>query len=521
MSATGDTRRRSPARVLFWLVLLMGAYWVPRGLQSNADSHLALSYALVEHHTARIDPYAAHLLDKAVYCGPHTDVRTCKHYFSDKAPGASLWAAAVYAVLRPVLPASMIPSGPNADRFLLRWLLTLLCITLPCAVFAATYWRFCRRFAPADDALWLTIAYAFGSMALPFSVLLFSHALSAALLFWAFILLYGQGGQDPAAPRYTPALAAGVLAGYAIGCEYPTVLIAFLLGLYALYQGHAEISTRPMPRPQSPSAAIQQHPKGTRSEDQAGCGSPRDSTFAAGSPLTPRIGRAVAYAGGVGLGLVPTVLYNLAAFGTPLVGGYTHLTDPYYAHGMARGILGVGLPQWDAVWGTTFSPYRGLFVLSPWLLMAAPGLWWMAHRGLRREAWLCGAISVVYFLFQSGYAFWDGGASVGPRQFLPALPFLAFPVLFTLGDWRVRQLGRVLIVLSVLQLFLVIITNPLYGDPRYVPNVRIPFVDQTLHDIATAHLQNNWGMVFALPSYASLLPLLFCLGWLWSRRQWA
>ncbi len=187
--------RRAPAgsigRVLFWLVFLMGAYWIPRGLQSNSDSHLALSFALVEHHTTKINPYAAQLLDKAVYCGPRTDVRTCKQYYTDKAPGVSLWVASVYAVLRPVLPPAMMPTGPKADRFLLRWLLTLLCITAPCGAFAATFWKFCRRFASPTTALWLVVGYAFGSMALPFSVLLFSHALSAALLFWAFMLIFG------------------------------------------------------------------------------------------------------------------------------------------------------------------------------------------------------------------------------------------------------------------------------------------------------------------------------------------
>jgi hypothetical protein len=210
-------------------------------------------------------------------------------------------------------------------------------------------------------------------------------------------------------------------------------------------------------------------------------------------------------------------LYNVVSFHTLFAGGYAHLTDPYFAHGMARGILGVGLPQWNAIWGTTFSPYRGLFILSPWLLLAGPGFAAMARRGLAREAWLCGVVSVSYFLFQAGYAFWDGGASVGPRHFLPALPFLAFPVLFTFQDARLRRVGHYLICFSVAQLVLIVMTNPLYGDPRYVPNVMVPFFDQTLHDLAIGRLQNNWGMVFALPSYASLIPLVL-LVYLGARR---
>ncbi len=222
-----------------------------------------------------------------------------------------------------------------------------------------------------------------------------------------------------------------------------------------------------------------------------------------------RIARAAAYGCGIAVGLAPAELYNLLAFHTLSAGGYTHLTDPYFAHGMAQGILGVGLPQWNAIWGTTFSPYRGLFILSPWLLLAVPGFAAMARRGLTLEAWLCGVISAAYFLFQAGYAFWDGGASVGPRHFLPALPFLAFPVLFAFQDARLRRVGQYLICFSVVQLALTVMTNPLYGDPRYVHNVMFPFFDQTLHDLAIGRLQNNWGMVFALPSYASLIPLVF------------
>jgi hypothetical protein len=478
--------RRAPGgsigRVLFWLVFLMGAYWIPRGLQSNSDSHLALSFALVEHHTARINPYATQLLDKAVYCGPHTNPRTCKQYYTDKAPGVSLWVAAVYAVLRPVLPPAMMPTGPKADRFLLRWLLTLLCVTAPCGAFAATFWKFCRRFAAPTTALWLVVGYSFGSMALPFSVLLFSHALSAALLFWAFMLLFSLRSSRPAWPEPGSAgapsptkperenahfrrrcLTAGVFGGFAIGCEYPTLIIVGLLGLYVL---------------------------------------------AAKSPTKVRIARAIAYGCGIAVGLAPAELYNVLTFHTLFAGGYAHLTDPYFAHGMARGILGVGLPTWNAIWGTTFSPYRGLFILSPWLLLAGPGFAAMARRGLGLEAWLCGVISAAYFLFQAGYAFWDGGASVGPRHFLPALPFLVFPVLFAFQDARSRRIGQALICFSVVQIVLIVMTNPLYGDPRYVHNVMFPFFQQTLHDLIIGRLQNNWGMVFALPSYASLIPLL-------------
>jgi hypothetical protein len=441
------------------MILAVAVYFVPRGLQANPDSHLALTYALVEQHSARIDDYATNLLDQAVYCGPHTDVHSCRHRYTDKAPGISLLAAAIYLPLHLVIT----PPAPHADRFLLRFLLTLLTISLPCAVFAATYWQFMAGFVGAWPAMLTAVGYGLGSMALPFTTLLFSHALSAALLFWAFMLLNRTNGSTS---RRGAAIAAGALAGYAIGCEYPAVLIAALLGVYALLRhGRAR----------------------------------------------PDIALFWWYCLGAAIGLLPAAVYNTIAFGSPFALGYGHLTDPYYAQGMAHGILGVGLPTWQSVWDASFSPYRGLFFLSPWLLLAAPGLVRMARGGLEAEAWLCAIVGVVYFLFEISYAFWDGGASVGPRHFLPALPFLAFPTAFAFQQPALRKLGAILITVSVAAMVLVVGTNPLFGDPRFVRHVGNPLVDQTLHDLTNGQVQNNWGMVLHLAGAASLIPLVVLL----------
>ena len=454
---------RPAFRLLFLLVLLTCAYFIPRGVQANADSHLALTFSLVEHATARVDAFAPYLIDKAAYCGPVPG--PCHHYYTDKAPGLSLLITPVYLALRPVLPASMVPKDPSVDRFLLRYLLTILTVGLCGAIFAASFWRFASRFASAGWALAVGAAYALGSIALPFSSLAFTHAVSAALLFWAFMLLYRRRTEQ--GPGL--AVAAGALAGFAVACEYPTVLIALLLGAYALFS-----ATRPL--------------EGLKA------------------------GTLVALGGA--LGFAPALVYNLAVYGGPISQGYAHLTNSYYAAGMAHGILGVGLPTWSAAWGTTFSPYRGLFILSPWLLLAIPGFRRLWQSGLRAETGLCLAVVAVYFIFQCGYAFWDGGASVGPRHFLPALPFLAFPVLFAGERPLLRRLGMALIVWSSAVMLLVMATNPLFADPYYVKSVSNPLIDQTLHDVARGAWQNNWGMVFGLRGPSALLPLGLAAAWI-------
>jgi hypothetical protein len=297
-------------------------------------------------------------------------------------------------------------------------------------------------------------------MALPFSTLLFSHALVAALMFWSFIALYRF--RTNSEHRFRLPFCAGLFGGFAIGCEYPAAIIAMLLGVYLL---------------------------------------------AATANFRHAIRSALVYAIGLLAGFAPAMVYNVLAFGSPLSQGYAHLTNQYYAHGMAHGLFGVGFPSLQALWGTSISPYRGLFFISPWLLLAIPGLWRMRLKGFGLEAGLCAAIVVSYFMFQAGYAFWDGGASVGPRHFLPALPFLVLPVAFVVDRDHLGVPARFLIGLSVLLMAMVVATNPLFGDPHYVPGLFNPVIDQTLRDVLNGRWQNNWGMVLGLRGWLSLLPL--------------
>jgi hypothetical protein len=459
---------RRVRRILLTLLVLVAAYFLPRGEYPNPDSHLALTYALVEQHTVRIDHYLtmsgslAPLLDKAVYCGPHTDTRTCTRYYSDKAPVVSFWTALIYAPLRLLLPSWLMPTQPGSDRFILRWLLTILAVSVPCGLFLGLFWQFLADLVGRESAFLVTMGYGFGSIALIFSTLLFSHALTAVLVGTAFFLLY-RGTRTPDAVRGVAARrlgVAGIMAGLAVGCEYPAATITCLLGLYVV--------------------------TGTR----AGW-----------------LRRGLVYAAGVGIGLVPLLVYNVLVFGSPFSLGYLHLPDPYYAHGMQEGLFGVGLPQPDAVWGITFGAERGLFYFCPWLLLAFPGFRGMQRAGYGREALLCGAITLSYFLLVSGYVFWNGGASVGPRHFLPALPFLALPVAFALRPGGIYRLAWGLVGVSCLCMVAVLATGPLlgFGDPLW---------HETVPALLEGKVQNNWGMLVQLQGLPSLLPLVVGVAWL-------
>src|SRR5262249_7395598 len=91
-------------------------------------------------------------------------------------------------------------------------------------------------------------------------------------------------------------------------------------------------------------------------------------------PVTDRIRTA----GLLLAGALPAALflgwYHLACFGGVLETGYRHLADVGYQPWHEGGFLGIKTPTWHAFVGSFFSPLRGLFALSPFLLVALVGI---------------------------------------------------------------------------------------------------------------------------------------------------
>lgn len=447
------------------MVFVAYTYVIPRGPLANADTRMALTRAIVEGHTLVIDRYAAGLTDRSAYHG---------HYYTDKTPEVSFLAVPVYAALRAVLPADFF--GPTLF-FMVRYLVTAVVISLPAALFVVLLWRFLLPLLGRRRGALLALGYGLGTMAWATSALLFSHALAASAVFGAFMLLYpaALGRRGVTWQRWG---AAGALCGAATACEYPAGLVAGLLLIFAAHTAGRYGWRRALP---------------------AG------ATFAAA----------------MALGLAPVALYNWAVYGSPLSQGYAHLGgQAQFIHGMAHGVEGVGTPSLGALWGITFSPYRGLFVLSPFLLLAAPGLMAMWRRAHRSSALLCVAAVAAILLFNSAYYFWDGGVSLGPRHASPALPFLLFPVAFALRRRPWRRMGGWLIGVSVAIVSLCCLTVTIF-----LPGVPNPIVNLALAHLLRGPAPNNWGMFFGLPGELSFLPLLLVeaalAGGLWCQTRTA
>jgi hypothetical protein len=81
-----------------------------------------------------------------------------------------------------------------------------------------------------------------------------------------------------------------------------------------------------------------------------------------------------------------------------------------------------------------FGTYRGLFLLSPWLI-----LWVVAAVQMRRsrqDLVMTVGVPGLYLLLFSGFPAWWGGASCTVRHAIPVIPLMAWAVATLRGRWR-------------------------------------------------------------------------------------
>ena len=235
--------------------------------------------------------------------------------------------------------------------------------------------------------------------------------------------------------------------------------------------------------------------------------------------------------------------YHYAAFGSPFRTSIATMNPAFVERGAVLGVF--HLPRLDALWGITFSPYRGLFYLAPIVLLALAGL-------RDRMVW---AIFGVLLLLNASFNGWHGGYAVGPRYLVAAIPLLM------LGLQPTRRIVLIAFAtVSVIFNFAVTAVDPqppdVLRDPigkyaipsllvgRAAPDERAPW----LHELYTGHTSTNrvapdemlpfkkhapgsreseWAsfnlgeLLFGPGSLLSLLPLvtLACLpGWRLARR---
>jgi hypothetical protein len=405
-------------------------------------------------------------------------------YYSDKAPGVSFLGIPLYAALKPVLELRAVNSfteqlskseafqdtlranGSGVSTEKVRFAIAQIVLSftvsaIPSALLCALLYVVAVIMTGSSAAAIATaLAYGLLSPTMPYANTFMGHQLAAALLFASFALIY----LAPSRLGVGRLLLLGLLLGYAVVTEYPAFLPAGAIFLFALF----ELARRKQPH---------------------------SILFAALS-------------GGVIAAL--WMGYNTTVFGSPLELGYSH--SELWTEQHQTGFMSLTTPSLRAIWGITFSPFRGLFPLSPWLLLAFPGyiLWWKQLTERRERAALLTSVTCILsiFLFNSASSMWWGGFAVGPRYLLPMLPFLALGCAFSLATWGRAIWCRLLVSALFLWSFLAVWGQSLADQAFPADTSQNPWASHVLPAWREGNLARSAGTLLGLEGLGAFVPLL-------------
>ncbi len=448
---------------LFLVSFLTFAYFYQASDHSTA-SRFDLIRSITERHTFWIEGYAGYNTADIVELNSHV--------YSNKAPGGAFTGLLPWTVVTTIL--HFLFSAPNGLYWALAThLTTIFSVSVPVAGLIVLMYRFAMRLGAGNGrAAAMALTLAFATIMFPYATELTGEPIAAFCVFAAFYILARPEG----VAGLWESLFSGLLAGWAVLCDYPTSLLAVIVGLYALWKLRDWRET---------------------------------AAFALGAA-------AVA---------VVMLAYNKFAFGNPLFLSYEAYMLPGSTHfpEQSVGFAGVTYPRLPILWNVLFGAQRGLFFCNPVLLLAIPGLAFFWRRRPYRPEFVVVAFSIVSFvLFNASYGqsiiYWGGGTATGPRHMLSAVPFMILAMAFL-----PRRLNYIFGALALLSAFLMLITtsvephlpyeyqNPLrdFVWPAYLRG-DLAYNKSTYFGggpIAGDSVAFNLGKLAGLPGAMQLLPL--------------
>ena len=359
---------------------------------SNDGSHYALMRAMVDEGRFEIATYAH-------FAEGNDLARVGERIYSDRPPGTALLAAPFYVAGRVLPPlGKLLPSRHDAENpaLLFVMLLPVLAGTLVVVLFYKVLLRWKVR---PESALLAALALASGTLHWKYSSVLFSHAPSALLVMLAvWIALHAAwlGGL-----RIRAGFVLGFVLGMTVLVEYSNLLFVALVLLF-LFADVRNLNWR--------------------------------AWWQNGLVLLTG-------------GLIPAAFlayYNHINFGSPWITSYAYAVNYPWAASLATTF---DFPLLDGLRAMLFfsaderffgHDNQGIFLLSPIVLLAIGGMWYLwQRRTLRREALFILGVAFLYLLLFSKHHTLHGFTGDG-RYFAPFIPLLVLP----LGLWVDHNLLR-------------------------------------------------------------------------------
>lgn len=373
---------------------------------SNGGSHYALLRTIVDNQTFALENFDD-------YAEGNDIAIVNDELYSDRPPGNAVTAVPFYLLAGSLPdPITPLPSRHDADNPRLMWLLLLPVLAgTGTALLVYTLLRRCRVSLPA--AFLATVFFALGTVHWKYSTVFFSHALSSLLVLGSVTLALWLGKRPSRHWGWFALL--GFLLGWSVVVEYSNGLLVIVVALFVLLARRKDPMTQ----------------------------------------LLRQMG-ALVLAGLVAAAFL--AYYNNTNFGSPFTLSYAFATNYPWAAEFGSTFsypLGAGLRAllwWGEAdgWCGGVCTNQGIFLLSPVLLLALPGLW-RYGRGYPREFALTMSLFLIYTLLFAQHRTLHGFTH-DSRYLLPYLGLLALPLGFTL-DWVLAWKRPLLYTVALLLLF--------------------------------------------------------------------
>jgi len=290
----------------------------------------------------------------------------------------------------------------NPDFFLLvsMILVTIFTSSLFSALTVLLIYKISRYFTKNEKhRILITVAYGLGTNALAYAVVFYVHVLGTFFSFLAFYLLFKAKQEKIKDNKYF--IIAGLSAGFAILCDYNSIIIFIICLLYSL--------------------------------------------------LTFKNSKKYLFLLGGVIGVLPLLFYNYSILQNPFDLVYLH-TDPKIRTDVQNlfGFLNINP---FILYRINFGLYRGFFIYNTILLLSFIGLYHMYKKFKIESILILIAFILFVIIYSTRITGWDGGTSFGQRYFLPIVPFLIIPLIYFLNKSNLKM-KKIFLVFFIISIFI-------------------------------------------------------------------